>query len=378
MLPIGSGKALRRTAGRSFALVAGLASVSLVIAGCGGSSGSEDNSTSAKTVGPTTTATNYPLNQPITVTADNFVRAETDREFAALVKKGGLGVFDHNRGLAPIDAQSVIRLNRDTLYSSAVIDLDAGPVTVTLPDSGKRFMSMQVIDEDEYTPEVIYTPGRYTFDRKKIGTRYVLLGIRIFADPNNPADLDAVHGLQDAIKLEQTAKGTFEIPQWDTASQDTVRNALLTLAATLPNTNGAFGPRGQVDEVRHLIGAASAWGGNPEKDAVYLTVTPPRNDGTVDYRLHVKDVPVDGFWSVSLYNAQGYYEANPFNAYNVNNQTAKTNSDGSVDIRFGGCDGTIPNCLPIMPGWNYTVRMYRPQQSILDGSWTFPQAEPIQ
>ncbi|MGW4245571.1 DUF1254 domain-containing protein [Nocardia sp. NPDC004722] len=371
------GKALRRTLGRSVALVAGVASVSMLVTGCG-SSGDNASSTT-KSAAPSTTATNYPLNQPITVTADNFVRAETDREFAALAQKsGGTGTFTHNRGLAPIDAQSVIRLNRDTLYSSAIFDLDAGPVTVTLPDPGKRFMSMQVIDEDEYTPEVVYTPGKHTFDRKQIGTRYVLLGIRIFADPNNPADLDAVHGLQDAIKVEQSAKGTLEIPQWDTASQDTVRNALLTLAATLPNTNGAFGPRGQVDEVRHLIGAASAWGGNPEKDAIYLNVTPPRNDGTVDYRLHVKDVPVDGFWSVSLYNAQGYYEANPFNSYSVNNQTAKTNPDGSVDIRFGGCDGTIPNCLPIMPGWNYMVRLYRPQQSILDGSWTFPQAEPIQ
>jgi hypothetical protein len=45
----------------------------------------------------------------------------------------------------------VIRMNRDTLYSLSVFDLDAGPVTVTLPNSGQRFMSMQVIDEDHYT-----------------------------------------------------------------------------------------------------------------------------------------------------------------------------------------------------------------------------------
>ncbi|MFE3189404.1 DUF1254 domain-containing protein [Nocardia sp. NPDC059240] len=327
--------------------------------------------------GPTTTETAYPLHQPITVTADNFVRAETDREFAAVVQKGGFGAFEHNRGFLPIDGQTVIRTNRDTLYSGAIVDLDAGPVTVTLPDAGKRFMSMQVISEDEYTPEVVYTSGAHTFDRAKIGTRYVALALRILVDPNNPADLDTVHKLQDAVTVEQSAKGTFEIPQWDTASQDTVRNALLTLAATLPDTNGAFGAKGEVDEVRHLIGAASAWGGNPEKDAIYLNVTPPQNDGTVDYRLQVKDVPVDGFWSISLYNAQGYFQANPFNAYSVNNQTAKTNPDGSVDIRFGGCDGTIPNCLPIMPGWNYMVRLYRPHQNVIDGTWTFPQAEPI-
>ncbi|MFD7846972.1 hypothetical protein ACFV4K_29090 [Nocardia sp. NPDC059764] len=56
---------------------------------------------------------------------------------------------------------------------------------------------------------------------------------------------------------------------------------------------------------------------------------------------------------------------------------AEENADGSVDIRFGGCDGQIPNCLPIMPGWNCMVRLYRPYRNILDGTWTFPQAELI-
>ena len=82
--------------------------------------------------------------------------------------------------------------------------------------------------------------------------------------------------------------------------------------------------------MRHLIGAASAWGGNPEKDALYLNVVPANNDGNTVYRLNVKDVPVDGFWSISVYNAKGYFEPNPQNAYTLNNITAKANADGSV------------------------------------------------
>jgi hypothetical protein len=54
-----------------------------------------------------------------------------------------VGKFDHRREPATIDNQTVIRLNRDALYSAAVFDLDAGPITMTLPDAGKRFMSMQ-------------------------------------------------------------------------------------------------------------------------------------------------------------------------------------------------------------------------------------------
>ena len=49
----------------------------------------------------------------------------------------------------------MVRSNRDTLYSGAVFDLDAGPVTITLPDAGKRFRSIQVFDEDQYTPMVV-------------------------------------------------------------------------------------------------------------------------------------------------------------------------------------------------------------------------------
>lgn len=79
----------------------------------------------------------------------------------------------HVRTPTPIDQQKVVRMNRDTLYSDAVFDLDAGPVTITLPDPGKRFMSMQVINEDQYTLMVVYSKGAYTLTKDKVGTRYV-------------------------------------------------------------------------------------------------------------------------------------------------------------------------------------------------------------
>jgi hypothetical protein len=49
-----------------------------------------------------------------------------------------------------------------------------------------------------------------------------------------------------------------------------------------------------VDPVRHLIGTASAWGLNPDKDAIYLNVTPVKHDGATTYKLNVPgNVPVD-------------------------------------------------------------------------------------
>ena len=169
-------------------------------------------------------------------------------------------------------------------------------------------MSLQIITEDQYT-RTEYGAGPHMLDKAKAGTRYALVGIRTLVDPNDPNDLKQVHALQDAIKVSQPGgPGKFEVPNWDKASQKKVRDALLVLASTVTDTRRAFGMKEEVDPVQYLIGAASAWGANPPRDAIYLNVVLARNDGLTNYTLKVGDVPVDGFWSISLYNAEGYYE----------------------------------------------------------------------
>jgi hypothetical protein len=314
----------------------------------------------------------------VPVTADNFARAETDMYFGMLIKRGGLGRFDPLRALHSIEGAGV-RPNRDTLYSEGVFDLDAGPVTITLPDAGERFLSLMVIDEDHYVPEVAYDAGAHTYTREKVGTRYLFAAVRILVDPANPQDVAEVHALQDAIKLEQPGgPGSFEVPHWDPVSQKKVRDALLALSSTLPDLRRAGGRRDRVDPVRHLIATASGWGLNPDEAAIYLNVTPAQNDGATVYRLTVPgDVPVDGFWSISVYDAAGHFVQNALDAYTLNSITATKGADGSVAVQFGGCDGATANCLPIPAGWNYMVRLYRPRPEILDGSWTFPEAQPV-
>lgn len=309
-----------------------------------------------------------------TVTPDNFYRAESDIRFARVVEAaGGLGNFDI-REPAPLDKQDVVHGNRDLLYSAGVFDLDAGPVTVTMPDAGQRFMSLVAINEDEYVPAILYRPGSYTFTKQQIGTRYVLLGTRTMIDPADPNDLARAHELQKAVKATQAAPGRFDVPDWDQVSYENVRAALLLLALALPDLKHTFGTKADTDPVRHLIGSALNWGGNPDADEVNLKFTPTQNDGTTIYTLNVKDVPVDGFWSISVYNGDGYFEPNKYGAYNLNSLIAKKSTDGSISIQFGGCDGKTGNCLPTMQGWNYVVRLYRPRPEILDGKWTFPAA----
>jgi len=123
----------------------------------------------------------------VPVNALNFARAETDTYFARTIQKaGGLGRFHHVRTPTPIDQQGVVRMNRDTLYSSAVFDLDAGPVTITLPDADERFMSLLVINQDHYAIATLYAPARQVFTREQVGTRYFPVIPRTFIEHDSP------------------------------------------------------------------------------------------------------------------------------------------------------------------------------------------------
>ncbi|MCK8476048.1 DUF1214 domain-containing protein [Microbacterium aurugineum] len=302
------------------------------------------------------------------VTVENFVRVESDRMFAAIGgDTEGINRWKHYREPSPLDHQNVIRLNRDTLYSASVIDAREG-FTLTLPETGGRYMSAMVINQDHYIPTVWHGAGEHSMSRDDAGSDYVLIGIRTLVDPADADDVAAVNALQDQVAVRAPSAVPFTTTPVDSASLDETRNALLTLAKGLPDYARAFGARGDVDPIRHLIGSASAWGGLPETEAFYINVEPGLPVG--DYELNVTDVPVDAFWSISVYNADGYFEPNERGINNLNSVTAVKNADGSTTVRFGG--GDAPNTIPITEGWNYLVRLYRPRAEVRDGTWTFP------
>jgi len=170
------------------------------------------------------------LGNKMPVTVDSFIRAETDHYLAANVKDTGrLGQFKHAREPVAIDKQTVVRMNRDRLYSFAVFDLAAGPVTISMPDTGKRYMSMMVVDQDHYLPVVAYGTKPVTLTEKSVGTRHAFVAVRTLVDPHDPEDLEEVHTLQDAIKVTQKEAGSLDLPNWDEESLADIRNALLTL-----------------------------------------------------------------------------------------------------------------------------------------------------
>ena len=255
-----------------------------------------------------------------------------------------------------------------------------GPVTITLPDAGKRFMSMQVIDEDQYTPQVVYGAGSHTLTKEKVGTRYVIVGD---PDPRRSGRPEGRGGGPRAAGRDQgrAAGRARDSSRCRTGTRRARRRCARRCSCSprrLPDTKADVRAEGQVDPVRHLIGSASAWGGNPGEGRAL-----PQRHAEEERRqdgLHgstSRTCRSTGSGRSASTTPRATSSRTTPNAYTLNNVTAKKGADGSVTVQFGGCDGKVANCLPIMPGWNYLVRLYRPRPEVLSGAWRFPQAQAV-
>jgi len=313
--------------------------------------------------------------EPVVVNVDNFVRAETAAQFDSTLKysNGEVNKLVHIREPQPLDKQSVIRMNRDTLYSGAIVDISEG-ATLTIPETNGRYVSVMIVNEDHYINSVYDDPGTYELTMDEFDTPYISLTIRTLADASDLADIKTANAVQDGITIKAQSAKPYTHPEYDKASYRATFDAVIELSKGVADTRRMFGNKEDVGEVRHLLGTAFGWGGLPEHEAFYLNVEPNLPVGA--YQLTVKDVPVDAFWSISLYNKEGFFQENEHNAYSVNNIAGTPNKDGSFTVNFGG-DPKSVNYLHISEGWNYTVRLYQPRKEILEGEWTFPDVKPV-
>lgn len=314
-------------------------------------------------------------NEPLIVTPETYIRAETDRQFGEIVKMaGGVNRFYHFRSPTPLDKQNVVRMNRDTLYSMGVVDTSKG-ATITVPELPKgRYASVYLVDNDHYCPFVIYTAGTHELPKD---TKYLALGIRIQVfNPKDPDEINLINELQDQFVIKANSADPLPEFKWDLQSLKTWTALYEKDSAQFDSWKGMQGPRGKVDEKTRHIAAAAAWGLFPEWDATYLNYS-GGHDPMVCYKATYKVPENNAFWSITVYGNDGFMksENNIVNSSNV-----KLNADGTFTVYFGSKEacGDVPNRLDVTEGWNFLMRVYRPGASVLDETYEMPKVEPIE
>ncbi|MCT8158610.1 DUF1214 domain-containing protein [Pseudoruegeria sp. SHC-113] len=310
-----------------------------------------------------------------TVTPETYIRAEVDVTFDQFQLNAGEDVnrFYYIRKPTPLDAQAVVRMNRDTLYAGAVVDTEGG-ATITIPEfPDDRYFSILVIDNDHYAPTVFYEPGTYAVPDD---TKYVALIQRIqIMDPSDPTDVALVNEMQNQFVIEAANHDLFPDPQWDVESMLALRaDYEVEFQKFTQYEPDWMGPRGEVNEDTRHLAVAGAWGLFPEKDAVYINYTAPA--GATGCQTATYEVPPnDAFWSITVYGSDGFMKSDN---NIINDRNVTLNEDGTFTAYYGSeadC-GAQANRVDVSEGWNFLMRVYRPGQAVLDRSYVLPDVTP--
>lgn len=311
------------------------------------------------------------------VTPENYIRAEVDFAFADFQKNAGgkINTFFYITKPTPLDEQTVVRMNRDTLYAGAVVDTEGG-ATVTIPEfPDDRYFSVYVIDNDHYAPKVFYTPGNHKIPGD---TKYVGLIQRIqLMDPSDLEDVALVNELQKKITINASSADPFPEPKWDKESMLALRTEYEKEFQKFDQYEPDWmGPRGEVNEKTRHLGVAGAWGLFPEKDAVYINYTGP-SDPNKCYTATYEVPENNAFWSITIYGKDGFMKSDN---NIVNDRNVKMNDDGTFTVYYGpeeNC-GDKPNRVDVKEGWNFLMRVYRPGPSILKREYKLPDVRVVE
>jgi hypothetical protein len=311
--------------------------------------------------------------QTTPVTDENYSLAETDgviegyvKKIAAATNTNGVGVLMHYRKGADPKDLTIMRINFDTIYSWAIVDLTE-PATLTMPETNGRYQSAWIVSEDGYYPGAFTTPGEHKITKEWIGgARYAVIVMRTQVNTRDPADLGKAHALQDRLKLTQTDKGSWAPENhWDQKEVLAMRAKYMEIGNGMP-TAEMFGKKGEISLKNRNAGNAFGWGGFTPDQAVYPQYFPKT---TAPQTLTLKDVPVKAFWSITVYDKDGFPQTD---TYNINSAFAVADEDGSYTIHFGG-DKNAKNYMETFDGWNFTLRMYQPTEAYFNGRWVKPE-----
>jgi hypothetical protein len=300
------------------------------------------------------------------VTHSSYPTDETSRQILLNQSAAGVNRLIHKRKLTPTDDQPVVRMNRDTYYSTAVVDVSKG-ATISLPDIPEgKYISVQPVTEDHRIQPMSYGPGTYEL-ATHTGTHMVVI-VRLDATFTE----EEAARYQDQVVISANSDKLFSAEPVEPESFRQVENELKAKTPMLVARDGLLALRGgftaPTDESRGLhdidkyqIMAAGGWGGAQWKDNIYEVSGSYPSDAC--HQATFEDPANDAFWSFTVYDKAGFM----FNdVANVSSDTATPNADGTYTVSFG-CGREAPNNLPTANQsgeFTLAVRHYRPSERV--------------
>lgn len=316
------------------------------------------------------------------VTEDDFAYAVLDLAMEQEAKQGAINAFNHHRKPMELDKQPAVLMNRDTLYSFAIVDASHG-VTIHVPEGDGRYVSTHFMEHDHTTKDVKYGGGEYVIEPGST-TDFLVVNIRTQVNPHDPDDVAKANAIQDQFKIifpEGYTPKEFKVTDWNMDDLNALKAKYVKLADE-QGLSGTMAARGAVSLEKRNIGAGVATGLLPDTAAWYSFKTYEVDKSTcytATYDVPEMADPELGFYSMTIYGDDLYLHTE--DGSSIANEEIVPNADGETfDLYFGSnetCPAEAKNIL-VAPtdNWTLAFRVYFPGEAVQNGDFTLPDPQP--
>jgi hypothetical protein len=296
----------------------------------------------------------------IPVTEQNFTDVEAEVNFLKWKNKDAMNKLFHLDQLTPAGPMLTIRMNRDTLYSAALIDASNG-FEVHMPDQG-IFSSVMVIDQKGYAQDYIWEPGTHKINIDKTNGDFVWVLFRIGLEEG----IEKAKQAQKSVSITGMGNKVWTPKNYDKKQYHKLHDQYMNEAID----TGMFLQYGydatRIDQRTKRLSDAAGWGG---MDFGINNYQISKNlDGNACYSTTFEDPMAEEFWSFTMYDADGWLL--PVNEKNViNSRNAVPNKDGTYTIRFNCGEDAVNNLQTDEEIFGFAWRVYGSSYKVKMGKW---------
>lgn len=294
----------------------------------------------------------------IIVDRSNYQEAEVARNFTKWAANGANNKLMHMTMVTPSGPAPTVRMNRDTLYSAAILDTSAGSASITLPEVD-LYQSILMVDTDGYARGFVLEPGTHMV---ATDTKFVWVLVRTGLEEG----IDEARRVQALISVQGMGDGTYSAPEYDEESLASLTRILIDEAIAEDDGDLYYGNYpGQVDETRRLRSTAAGFGGMNGTN-MYKFVEAV--DNNVCMQSTFPDPNATEFFSFTLYDTDGFLmDGNTI----INSRDMTANEDGTYTVSINCGDDAINNIsAPAeVDTIGYAWRVYGASEEVENRSW---------